>query len=59
MYLAAFFTPAVLLVAISGGLYLLGIKGDVEQASIYQTANSKIDTQSDTLKADVRRRWRR
>ena len=53
MYLAAFFTPAVLLVAISGGLYLLGIKGDVEQASIYQTANSKIDTQSDTLKADV------
>ena len=35
MYLAAFFTPAVLLVAISGGLYLAGFKGDVEQKTIF------------------------
>jgi hypothetical protein len=53
MYLAAFFAPAVLLVSISGGLYLLGIKGEVEHTIIYQSADSNIDTQSDTLKADV------
>jgi hypothetical protein len=35
MYLAAFFAPAVLLVAISGGLYLAGVKGNVEQETIY------------------------
>ena len=31
MYLSAFFAPMVLLVAISGGLYLIGIKGSVER----------------------------
>lgn len=53
MYLAAFFTPAVLLVAISGGLYLLGVKGAVEQKSIYSSSDIKIDGKSSTLKADV------
>jgi hypothetical protein len=53
MYLAAFFTPAVLLVAISGGLYLLGIKGDVEETRIYQSGDIKINIHSDTLEADV------
>ena len=28
MYLSAFFAPFILMVAISGGLYLAGIKGD-------------------------------
>lgn len=53
MYLAAFFAPAVLLVAISGGLYLAGIKGEVAQETIYNSATATIDTQSTTLKADV------
>ncbi|MEP5765312.1 MAG: PepSY domain-containing protein [Halieaceae bacterium] len=37
MYLAAFFAPFVLLVCISGGLYLIGIKGSTETEAIYQS----------------------
>jgi hypothetical protein len=53
MYLAAFFAPAVLLVAISGGLYLAGVKGNVEQETIYNSSETVIDTKSTTLQADV------
>ena len=53
LYLAAFFAPAVLLVAISGGLYLLGIKGEVEHETIYSSSEAVIDNQSVSLKADV------
>ena len=53
MYLAAFFAPAVLLVAMSGGLYLLGVKGTVEQETIYSSSEIKIDSKSASLKADV------
>jgi hypothetical protein len=53
MYLAAFFAPAVLLVAISGGLYLAGVKGDVEQEVIYRSSETMIDNKSPTLQADV------
>lgn len=53
MYLSAFFSPAVLLVAISGGLYLLGIKGEVEEEVIYRGNDVTIDSSSDSLKADV------
>ncbi|MEH6583390.1 MAG: PepSY-associated TM helix domain-containing protein [Halioglobus sp.] len=52
MYLAAFFAPAVLLVAISGGLYLVGIKGKVELESIY-SSELVLDRKSSSLKADV------
>ena len=52
MYLAAFFAPAVLLMAISGGLYLVGIKGDVEEKTIF-TSQASIDPASTSLKADV------
>ncbi len=52
MYLAAFFTPAVLLVAISGGLYLIDIKGEVEQELIYKS-DTTIDSKSISLHADV------
>ena len=31
LYLSAFFSAAIILVAVSGGLYLIGIKGSVEQ----------------------------
>ena len=37
MYLAAFFAPFVFLVAISGGLYLAGVKGELLQQSITAT----------------------
>ena len=32
--LSAFFSAAIILVAVSGGLYLIGIKGSVEQAPV-------------------------
>jgi hypothetical protein len=53
MYLAAFFAPAVLLVATSGGLYLAGIKGKVEQEAIYSSSDVTIDSESTSLQADV------
>lgn len=53
MYLAAFFAPAVLLVAISGGLYLVGVKGEVEQESIYHSSDVTIDQSSASLQTDV------
>jgi hypothetical protein len=53
MYIAAFFAPAVLLVAISGGLYLNGIKGTVDQETIYRSNTAKFDQNSATLSEDV------
>lgn len=53
LYLAAFFAPAALLVAISGGLYLVGIKGTVEQEAIYTSSNTTIDSKSASLHANV------
>jgi hypothetical protein len=53
MYLAAFFAPAVLLVALSGGLYLAGVKGKVEQQVIYSSSEVRIDNKSTSLQADV------
>lgn len=38
MYLSAFFAVFVLLVAVSGGLYLLGVKGSVEKTPVYSSA---------------------
>ena len=37
MYLSAFFTVFVLLVSISGGLYLMGYKGSVEKEAVYSS----------------------
>ena len=34
LYLSAFFSAAIVLVAVSGGLYLIGIKGSVEQSPV-------------------------
>ena len=53
LYLAAFFAPAVILVAISGGLYLVGVKGEVEQETIYSSSSVTIDSKSASLHADV------
>jgi hypothetical protein len=52
MYLSAFFAPAIVLVAISGGLYLAGIKGEVAQNLIYQGA-ANLDVESADLKLEV------
>ncbi len=53
LYLAAFLAPAILLVAISGGLYLAGVKGHVEQTGIYRSADSTLDPEASTLNEDV------
>ncbi|MCZ6830619.1 MAG: PepSY domain-containing protein [Gammaproteobacteria bacterium] len=53
MYLAAFFAPVIFLVCISGGLYLVGIKGSVEQTPVFQSTDYAIDTGAEGLKAEV------
>jgi hypothetical protein len=53
MYLSAFFAPVIFLVAISGGLYLVGVKGSVEQVSVYQSDGYALDATSAHLKSDV------
>ncbi len=51
---AAFMTPAFFLVAISGGLYLFGNKGQTMAQMIELPASAALDFKSDTLDADVR-----
>lgn len=53
LYLASFFAPVTILVAVSGGLYLVGIKGEVVQQEIYRAEQAAIDTGSASLQADV------
>jgi len=53
LYLAAFFAPIVLMLAISGGLYLLGVKGNVEQTNVQVPADSQLDLDSNSLQTDV------
>ena len=50
---AAFFTPALLLVAISGGLYLLGIKGDITQTPVGVAQQQSLNPQSRELDTEV------
>ena len=50
---AAFFTPALILIAISGGLYLLGIKGEVTQTPVSISAGTKLNFESSDLQMDV------
>ena len=54
LYAAAFMAPALLLVAISGGLYLIGVKGKVVNTSVEVPAGPTLDRESETLEADVR-----
>ncbi len=51
---AGFMAPAFLLVAISGGLYLLGYKGQTTSQVIDLPASASLDFKSKTLEADVR-----
>ncbi|PHS77916.1 MAG: hypothetical protein COB56_01530 [Robiginitomaculum sp.] len=54
LYFAAFMAPAFGLVAVSGGLYLLGNKGKVERVAIPLPAGISLDFKSGTLEADIR-----
>ena len=54
LYVAAFFLPMVLLVSLSGGLYLIGVKGTVTTAPQALQATAQLDFASKTLTQDVR-----
>jgi len=50
---AGLLTPAFLLLAITGGNYLLGNKGNMEKTPIVLSAGSTLDFGSDTIKDDI------
>lgn len=50
---AGLLTPAFLLLAITGGNYLLGNKGSMEKTPIALSADSALDFGSDTIKDDI------
>ena len=53
LYLAAFFAPMVLIMAVSGGLYLLGVKGSIEKETV-AVLPVQLDTRSVDLEQQVR-----
>jgi hypothetical protein len=53
MYLSSFFAVAVLLVAVSGGLYLLGQKGQVEKTVVASLPKAEFSLPESASKADV------
>jgi hypothetical protein len=54
LWLAGFLAPAFLLVAISGGLYLLGNGGDFKSEPVSLPVGAALDFESPTLETDVR-----
>lgn len=53
LYAAAFLAPAFLFLAISGGLYLVGVKGSVKQTFFEIPSQSDLDPSSESLDKDV------
>lgn len=53
LYIAALVAPVFIMLAISGGLYLLDIKGKVTQTDITLPAGATLDFESADLEADV------
>lgn len=51
--LAALFAPVFLLVAISGGLYLVGIEGEVEATELTLPDGFVVNPRSDTVRKDI------
>lgn len=51
---AGLMAPAFLLVAVSGGLYLIGVKGKTIETPVALAANASLDFSSDNLDAEVR-----
>ena len=53
LYLAAFFAPIIILIALSGGLYLNDEKGTTTKERVYQGQHPEFDPKSQSIKADV------
>ena len=53
LYLAAFFLSPLLLMAVSGGLYLNGVKGNVNSSPVEITNPVRIDPASPDLKQEI------
>lgn len=53
LYIAAFVAPVFVLLGLSGGLYLIDIKGEVTRTAIELPADAALDFESETLEADV------
>lgn len=53
LFAAAFFAPVLIVIATSGGLYLLGVKGSVEEITVPTPAGATLNLGSTTLEADV------
>ena len=51
---ASFFAPVLLLMAISGGLYLLGVEGSVKETPVTVPAGASLDLDSHHLENEVR-----
>lgn len=54
LLIAAFFAPMLFAMAMSGGLYLIGVKGTVDQTPVELIAPVSLDPGSATLEEDVR-----
>lgn len=54
LWLAGLMAPAFALHAISGGLYLMNIKGEASSERVSLPDNAQLDFKSETLEADVR-----
>lgn len=54
LYLAAFFAPILLLMAISGGLYLAGIHGDMQKGDAVFIAGATLNGSGEAKEAEVR-----
>ena len=53
LYLAAFFTPMVIIMAVSGGLHLLGVKEEMTSTELGYVSGLKLDGSSPSLNGDV------
>lgn len=54
LYIAMFLAPIMLMIAVSGGLYLFGIKGDVTKTNIPVASNVKLDFSGQNLEQQVK-----
>ncbi len=52
--LAAFFSPILIIIAISGGLYLIGEKGDIEKEVVFQGSLTEFNFSDDDMSGQVR-----